>query len=138
MNKLLLFLGLLACGVAAHASALLKPTTGATQALRAKSLDVRADISGAFARTTATTIYANPNNRQTEADFIYTAPPGVTVTGFAYYFKGERVVARVVEKERAAQIYDLFTIRRRDPALVEMIGKTPFARAFRPSKRAPI
>ena len=129
----ILALCLLLCGgIGAHASALLKPTTGATQALRAKSLEVSADVSGAFARTTVTTIYANPNNRQIEADFIYTAPESATVTGFAYWFKGEKVVARVVEKARAAQIYNLITTRRRDPALVEMIGKNTFRARISP------
>ena len=128
----IVLLSLLLSGVAAHAGALLKPTTGATQALRAKSLDVALDIDGAFARTAATTIYANPNNGQIEADFIYTAPDDATVTGFAYWFKGEKVVARVVEKERAAQIYNLITVRRRDPALVEMIGKNTFRARIAP------
>ena len=132
MHKFLLALTLLCCGVSAHASALLKPTTGATQALRAKNLDIKADIQGAFARATVTTVYANPNNGQIEADFIYTAPPGATVTGFAYWFKGEKVVARVVEKERAAEIYTLITVQRRDPALVEMIGKNTFRARIAP------
>ncbi len=132
MNKFLLALILLCGGAHAQASALLKPTTGATQALRAKNLDVRAEITGAFARTTATTTYANPNARQTEADFIYTAPESATVTGFAYWFKGEKVVARVVEKERAAEIYRLITVQRRDPALVEMIGKNTFRARIAP------
>ncbi len=132
MNKFLLAIILLYGGVSAQASALLKPTTGATQALRARSLDVEADVSGAFARVTATTVYANPNPRQIEADFIYTAPDGATVTGFAYWFKGEKVVARVVEKERAAEIYRLITVQRRDPALVEMIGKNTFRARISP------
>ena len=130
--SLILILLLLARASTARASALLKPTTGATLALRAKTLDVRADINGAFARTTATTIYANPNSRQIEADFIYTAPENAVVTGFAYWFKGEKVVARVVEKERAAQIYTLITVQRRDPALVEMIGKNTFRARIAP------
>jgi hypothetical protein len=40
-------------------------------------------------------------------------------------------VARVVEKERAAQIYQYITSRMRDPALIEMIGPNTFrARIF--------
>ena len=121
----------LVCGGVAHAGALLKPTSGATQALRAKTLDVRSDINGAFAQTTVTTIYDNPNDDRIEADFIYSAPAGAVVTGFAYWYNGEKVVARVVEKERAAQIYQYITSRMRDPALVEMIGKNTFrARIF--------
>ena len=129
-NSIPLLCVLLSGGVA-HAGALLKPTSGVTQALRAKNLDVQSDINGAFAQTTVTTIYDNPNDSRIEADFIYSAPPGAVVTGFAYWYEGEKVVARVVEKERAAQIYQYITSRMRDPALVEMIGKNTFrARIF--------
>ena len=132
MNKFLLALFLLCGGASARANALLKPTTGATQALRAKNLEVKADINGAVSRVTATTIYANPNNGQIEADFIYSAPSDAVVTGFAYWFRGEKVIARVAEKERAAGIYQMITVRRRDPALVEMIGKNTFRARISP------
>ena len=129
--KPILLLCVLLGGAVAHAGALLKPTSGVTQALRAKSLDVQSDINGAFAQTTVTTIYDNPNDTRIEADFIYSAPAGAVVTGFAYWYGSEKVVARVVEKERAAQIYQYITSRMRDPALVEMIGKNTFrARIF--------
>ena len=131
MNKFSLILCLLLSGGVAHAGALLKPTSGVTQALRAKNLDVKSELNGAFAQTTVTTIYDNPNDDRIEADFIYSAPAGAVVTGFAYWYNGEKVVARVVEKERAAQIYQYITSRMRDPALVEMIGKNTFrARIF--------
>ena len=129
--KSILLLCVLLSGAVAHAGALLKPTSGVTQALRAKNLDVKSDINGAFAQTTVTTIYDNPNDDRIEADFIYSAPAGAVVTGFAYWYGDEKVVARVVEKERAAQIYQYITSRMRDPALVEMIGKNTFrARIF--------
>jgi hypothetical protein len=53
------------------------------------------------------------------------------VTYFAYWFGKEKVVARVVEKERAAAIYQAITSRQRDPALIELVGKDTFrARIF--------
>lgn len=115
----------------ANASALLKPTSGVTQALSAKSLSVETHLRGAFARTTVTTVYSNPNNEQIEADFLYSAPKGSVVTGFAYWYGKEKVIARVVEKGRAAKIYQYITSRMRDPALIEMVGKNAFrARIF--------
>jgi hypothetical protein len=115
----------------ASASALLKPTSGVTQALTAKSLSVESHLRGAFARTTVTTVYSNPNNDRIEADFLYSAPKGSVVTGFAYWYGKEKVIARVVEKGRAAKIYQYITSRMRDPALIEMVGKNSFrARIF--------
>ncbi|RYG67871.1 hypothetical protein EON80_12740, partial [bacterium] len=115
----------------ANASALLKPTSGVTQALSAKSLTIESQLRGAFAKTTLTTVYSNPNEQQIEADFLYSAPKGSVVTGFAYWYGKEKVVARVVEKGRAAKIYQYITSRMRDPALIEMVGKNSFrARIF--------
>ena len=130
--------GLLALSApAARSSALLKPTSGVTQALAPKSLFVDATLRGNFAQTTLTTIYANPNQTRIEADFLYSAPAGATVTGFAYWYGAEKVTARVVEKKRAAKIYGYITSRMRDPALIEMVGRNTFrARIFPVEARA--
>ena len=113
------------------ASALLKPKGGAAAELNARALEVSATIRGAFAQTTVTTTYVNPNDRDREAEFFYEAPPGVVVTGFAYWNRDEKVTARVVERARAARIYQTITTYRADPALIEMVGKNSFrARIF--------
>ncbi len=134
------FLLLLPCAFVARradASAMLKPTSGVSVALTPKSLSLDTRLSGAFAKTTVTTVYANPNSQQIEADFIYSAPKGSVVTGFAYWYQNEKVVARVVEKARAAKIYQYITSRMRDPALIEMIGPNRFrARIFPVEARA--
>ncbi|RYX81356.1 hypothetical protein EON83_24530 [bacterium] len=132
--KKTLVLAVLPCALGvrtACASALLKPTSGVTQALTPKSLQIESNLRGAFAQTTVTTTYANPNSRRIEADFIYSAPKSSVVTGFSYWYGKEKVVARVVEKGRAAQIYQYITTRMRDPALIEMVGPNKFrARIF--------
>ncbi|MDF2440781.1 MAG: Vault protein inter-alpha-trypsin domain, partial [Abditibacteriota bacterium] len=50
------------------------------------------------------------------------------MTYFAYWFGNEKVVARIVEKERATASYGYITAppRQRDPVLVELIGKNTF------------
>jgi hypothetical protein len=118
------------CG-GAQANMLLKPTGGAAMPLRVKSLTARAEIDGQFAVTTLNYTFLNESADRLEADFIYSLPPGAVATYFAYWFGDEKVVARIVEKEQAAQIYQHITSRMRDPALIEMIGKNTFrARIF--------
>ena len=115
----------------ARADFVLKPSGQNAIPLRRKTLDIDATIRGGVASTTQTMTFANETQQRTEADFILTAPKGAIVTGFAYWYETEKVVARIVEKERAAQIYQHITSRMRDPALVEMIGKNTFrARIF--------
>jgi len=129
--SLLLLLPCAFVAQSAHASALLKPASGVSVALAPKFLSLDAHLHGAFAQTTVTTVFANPNQTQIEADFIYSAPKDSVVTGFAYWYQGEKVQARIVEKGRAAKIYSYITSRMRDPALIEMIGPNRFrARIF--------
>ena len=115
----------------AWSTALLKPSGGATTDLREKSLSTSVKITGQFAETTQTIVFQNESEERIEADFIYTLPPGAIATYFAYWAGEEKVVARIVEKERAAEIYRAITTRQRDPALIELIGKNLFrARIF--------
>ncbi len=114
-----------------HAQILLKPNGQNAAPLRVKSLDAQVKIQGQFAQTALTYVFQNETSERVEADFFYTVPAHATVTYFAYWFGDEKVVARVVEKERAAQIYQYITSRMRDPALIEMVGKNTFrARIF--------
>lgn len=113
------------------AQVVLKPNGQNAVPLRTKSLRSSVTISGQFATTKTEMVFQNETAERVEADFIYTVPPHAVVTYFAYWYGNEKVVARVVEKERAALIYQHITTRMRDPALVEMIGKRTFrARIF--------
>lgn len=90
------------------------------------SMDLRVRVAGGFASTTAQWTFSNSQQRAFEAEFLAEAPADAVVTGFAYWFKGKKVIARIVEKARAARIYRGVTERRRDPALVEMMARNYF------------
>jgi hypothetical protein len=109
-----------------------------TRRVEPKSLDLKVQIAGGFAATTAHWTFSNAQPRPFEAEFIAEAPVDAVVTGFAYWFKGHKVTARIVEKARAARIYRGVVEQRRDPALVEMLRATTSGRAYRRSKRARI
>ncbi len=114
------------------ASALLRPKGEASDNLEPRSMRIEAQVGAGFSKTVVTTTYSNANQHTVEADFIYAAPPHSVVTGFAYWHGDERVEARIVEKERAKQVYSLSKIRDTDPALVEMIGKNTFRARLSP------
>src|SRR5688500_16546707 len=107
------FGGVLACASClsrpASATVLLKPNGEDAVPLRTKSLNSQIAITGQFAATRTEMVFQNETSRRVEADFIYTAPRGAVVTYFAYWFGQEKVVARVVEKERATAIYQYIT-----------------------------
>jgi hypothetical protein len=110
---------------------LLKPKGRNATPLRTKALAAEVTVDRQFATTELELVFANESSRRLEADFIYTVPDGAVATYFAYWYGDEKVVARIVEKERAAAIYQAITSRMRDPALVELIGKNTYrARIF--------
>ena len=113
------------------ASAVLQPYSQKAFALRQKTLSVEAQTQGDFVRVRETMVFSNPLSFSREADFTYSAPEGALICGFAYWYKDEKVVARIVEKSRSEEIYQLITRPSHDPALVEMQGTNRFrARIF--------
>ena len=82
-----------------------------------------------IAKVTETWVFNNSAAQNFEGEFVCEAPRGAVMSAFAYWYRGEKVVARVVEKERAANIYNLFNpvtvppSQRRDPALVQMLER---------------
>jgi hypothetical protein len=118
---------------------LLKPQGEDTRKLREQSLEAQVTIEGPVATTLMTRVFVNESSSRMEADFLYTLPPDTIVTYFAYWFGKEKVVARIVEKERAAAIYQHITSRQRDPALIELVGKNTFrARIFPIEANSPL
>lgn len=115
----------------AFGQAVMKPKGQATEKLVPKSLSARVVIERGLGSGKMTMVFANKNRRRIEADFMYAIPEGMHVTGFAYWYRDEKVVAKAVKKDLAERIYKAITSRQRDPALVEMIGKNSFrARIF--------
>jgi hypothetical protein len=115
----------------ASGQVLLKPNGQMAAPLLTRAVAADVTLDGQFATTRLKLTFQNETQDRIEADFIYTLPPDTVVTYFAYWYEQEKVVARIVEKERAAAIYQHITLRMRDPALVELIGKNKFrARIF--------
>jgi hypothetical protein len=122
---------LLALPSVTFGQAVLKPNGEDAVPLRLKSLDARVTIDGPVATSTWTYIYEHGQSRRFEADFLYKLGEKQLATGLAYWYGDEKVVAHVVEKERAREIYEHITSRLRDPALIEFVGNRSFrARIF--------
>src|SRR5258708_3793275 len=114
-----------------RAQVVLKPKGQSGSVLRTRSIDANVVIEKQIATTNLTLTFQNTVAERIEADFIYAVAPGTVVTHFAHWYGKEKVIARIVEKERAATIYSYITTRMRDPALIEMTGKNTFrARIF--------
>ena len=134
LNRFVVFtaaVGLILLSEPAWGRILLKQSGEHARPLRAKAVRADVTVDRQFATTKLELTFANDSSSRIEADFIYTLPPGAVATYFAYWFGEEKVIARIVEKKRAAAIYRHITTQMRDPALIEMIDKNTFrARIF--------
>nr|MCU0875690.1 hypothetical protein [Pirellulaceae bacterium] len=64
--------------------------------------------------------FYNPFPRQQEGQFVFNLPPGASVSRFAMYVSPTQLIeGELVERKRAAEIYQSIVSRRRDPAILE-------------------
>ena len=70
--------------------------------------------------------FYNPYDRQEEGTFVFSLPRGASVSRFAMYVEGLLVEGEVVERQRAAGVYQSIVSRQRDPAILEQIGDNLF------------
>ncbi len=71
--------------------------------------------------------FYNPYSRQEEGTFIFNLPRGASVSRFAMYVTpGQLIEGELIERQRAAGIYQSIVTQRRDPAILEQIGDNLF------------
>lgn len=71
--------------------------------------------------------FYNPFPRQQEGTFVFNLPLGASVSRFAMYVTpSELIEGELIERQRAARIYQSIVDRQRDPAILEQIGDNLF------------
>ena len=71
--------------------------------------------------------FYNPFDQQQEGQFVFNLPPGASVSRFAMYVSPTQLIeGELVERKRAAEIYQSIVSRRRDPAILEQLGDNLF------------
>lgn len=135
MAKLWLALAVLALSIRASAQFVVAPVGEEAGGVTPKALKAEFHAYGAYGTSRLELIFETNPDWADEVDFMMNLPENTEVTGFAYWFKDEYVVAKTVEKQRAAAIYQFITSRRRDPALIEMVGRRQFRVRIAPVDR---
>jgi len=71
--------------------------------------------------------FYNPYPRVQEGTFVFNLPEGASVSRFAMYTTPQQLVeGELIERTRAANIYQSIVNRQRDPAILEQIGGNLF------------
>ena len=95
---------------------------GGQTSLKLVRHDVQVRIDQPLAELTVTQAFDNPSSLQLEAYYYYPVPRGATVTNLALWVNGVRREARVMERQKAREIYQGIVNQKRDPALVERLS----------------
>jgi len=87
---------------------------------------VEVKIEGQVATTSIDQVFENRSNREQEAVYIFPLPHGASVREFTLYDEGHPLHAELIDRDKAREIYESIVRKRRDPALLEYIGRDTY------------
>ena len=94
-----------------------------SQPFYAKNLRINAVIRDAVAETTIEQTFVNTSSVEQEATYLYPIPEGATPTSFSMTIGDKTLEPRLLSHDEARQTYENIVRTRRDPALLEYIGR---------------
>src|SRR5690606_27495655 len=92
-------------------------------ALPVKSIELDTKISGQVATTHVEQVFRNDTQYTLEGTYFFPIPEGASISEFAIWENGKKLVGEVRSREQARQIYDAIVRRQRDPGLLEYAGQ---------------
>ena len=101
-------------------------------ALPVKSIKLNTEIKGQVATTHVEQIFRNDTPYTLEGTYFFPIPETASVTEFAIWENGKKLVGEVRSREEARRIYDEIVRRQRDPGLLEYAGKDLFQASIFP------
>lgn len=111
---------------ASHAQGLLVPTDRSVAPLGLKSHRVDIQVTAGVAIATVEQVWRNDGARPLEATYFFPVPRGGAVVGFELEINGKMQKGELLEREKAARIYQDIVSRMVDPGLVEWMDKDLF------------
>ena len=92
---------------------------------------VTVTVDGQIAKTEIDQVFRNETSRQLEADYLFPIPVGAQVSEFIMYDGKNRLTGELLDREQAVRVYEEIVRQRRDPGLLEYVGRdTIRARVF--------
>lgn len=102
------------------------PNTRDTPGLAVKYHRVSVTIRDQIAQTHIDQVFLNDSPHDLEGTYIFPLPEGASISDFTMFVDGEPLSAQVLDKDAARRIYEDIVSRRRDPALLEYVGRGAF------------
>ncbi|MHC5020379.1 MAG: VIT domain-containing protein, partial [Planctomycetota bacterium] len=98
----------------------------ATQGLHIESQKVDVRVAGRAAKTAIEQHYRNETAQVLEGTYFFPVPAGASVSELLLDVAGRPMKAELLERKRARDIYDSIVRSRKDPAILEHVGKDLF------------
>jgi len=136
MNKLvapliaLILFAALAAPVAADG--IVVPTEVKAPPLTIKYHRVQVSITDQVATTHVDQVFVNEWDRECEGTYIFPIPESAAISNFTMEVDGRTLEGRLLTKEEARRIYESIVRQRRDPALLEYVGRNAFQASIYP------
>jgi Ca-activated chloride channel homolog len=130
-----------ACAVSASAQGVIVPRPrpqpdgpprNLPRALPVKSIKIETKIAGQVATTHVEQVFRNDTDAVLEGTYFFPLPDSASVSEFAIWDGGRRLVGEVRSREEARRIYDQIVRSQRDPGLLEYAGKDLFQASIFP------
>ncbi len=113
------------------AQGMLLPTDTSLGPLGVKYQRVSVEIVDGTSVTKVEQVFVNSSPRQLEAQYVFPLPKGAALQDFYLWMNGKKTKGEVLEKKKAAEIYEGIVRRLQDPGLLEYIDSDVFrARVF--------
>ncbi len=93
---------------------------------------VTVTIEGQVATTHVDQVFVNEGRFEVEGTYIFPLPEEAAISEFAMWVDGEKLEGQVLERDEARRIYEDIVRRRRDPALLEYVGRDAFQASIYP------
>jgi Ca-activated chloride channel family protein len=77
-------------------------------------------------------VFVNEGRHEVEGTYIFPLPEEAAISEFAMWVDGEKLDGQVLERDEARRIYEDIVRRRRDPALLEYVGRDAFQASIYP------
>jgi Ca-activated chloride channel homolog len=87
---------------------------------------VTVTIDNQVATTHIDQVFYNDSDQELEGDYLFPLPEGADISQFTMWVDGKRLEAQVLTADEARRVYEEIVASRRDPALLEYVGRNAF------------
>jgi len=88
-----------------------------------KSTRISSSVTDSLAETTIEQTFVNRSSVEQEGTYLFPLPEGATITAFALQADQRVLEGRLLDKEEARRLYESIVRHRKDPALLEYLGR---------------